>query len=55
MLALWIILVHFTANGVTCMLDWLHIRGHGKPLKYVNRLLLPEFLLQCELCAVNNE
>ena len=25
------------------MLDWGHIRGHGRPLKCVNRLLLHEF------------
>ena len=25
------------------MLDWVHIKGHSRPLKCVNRLLLPEF------------
>ena len=36
-------LVHFTANKVPYMLDCVHIKGHGRPLKCVNRLLLPEF------------
>jgi len=42
-LPLWITLVHIMANKVQKMLKWIHIRGHGKPLKCVNRLLLPEF------------
>ena len=36
-------LVHFTANKVPYVLDWVHIRRHGRPLKHVNLLLLPEF------------
>jgi hypothetical protein len=35
--------VYFTANKLPYVLDWVHIRGHGRPLKCVNRLLLPEF------------
>jgi hypothetical protein len=42
-LTLWIALVHFTANEVMYVLDWVHIRGYGRSLQCVNRLLLPAF------------
>jgi hypothetical protein len=37
------IVVHFTVNKVPGVLDWVHIGGHCRPLKCINRLLLPEF------------
>jgi hypothetical protein len=40
---LWITLIHLAANKVPCVLDWVHIKGHGRPMKYIIRLLLPEF------------
>lgn len=42
--------VHFMANKVTYVLDWDHIGGHGRSLKCVNRLLLPEF--SCNVSSV---
>jgi len=32
-------MVHFKANKVPYLLDW----GHGRPLKFVNHILLPAF------------
>jgi hypothetical protein len=38
-------MVHFKANKVPYLLDWVQLLdwGHGRPLKFVNRILLPEF------------
>jgi hypothetical protein len=36
-------LVHLTANRAPYALDWVHIRGQGRLMKCVNRLLLSEF------------
>ena len=36
-------LFHLTANRASYALDWVHIRGQGRPMKWVNRLLLSEF------------
>jgi hypothetical protein len=40
---MWNTLVHFTANKIPHVLYWVHIRGHDRPLTYINRLLLPGF------------
>ena len=37
----------FTANKVTCMLDWDNIGGHDRRLKCFKCLLLPEFSVWC--------
>jgi len=33
----------YAVNKVPYVLDWVHIKEHVRPLKYVNRLLLHEF------------
>ena len=36
-------MIHLTTKNVPCVLDRVHIKGHGRPMKYTIRLLLPEF------------
>ena len=31
------------ANKLPCVLNRVHIKGHGRPMKYTIRLYLPEF------------
>jgi hypothetical protein len=42
-LTLWITLVHLKANKVPCVLNRVHIKGHGRPMKYTIRFFLSEF------------
>ena len=36
-------MVHLKANKVPCVLNRVHIKGHGRPMKYTIRFCLSEF------------